>query len=116
MVEKDSLSLEEKEKLDEVDSIKDLSEIKALEDKVVLLLKSNNVPIEDYIPDLDQETHKVSDSYYKKSIIKARERLIERQKELLEKEHELNSKNNDFYSNNLSQLETKIKNKSKEQS
>lgn len=116
LAEEDNLSEDEKSKLDQIENIKSLSEIKALEDKVILLLKKNSVPIEEHIPSLDQETHEVSDSYFKKSIIKARGRLIERQRELLDKEHELNSKTNDFYSNNLSQLETKIKHKSKEQS
>lgn len=116
LAEEDNLSEDEKFKLDQIENIKSLSEIKALEDKVILLLKKNSVPIEEHIPSLDQETHEVSDSYFKKSIIKARGRLIERQRELLDKEHELNSKTNDFYSNNLSQLETKIKHKSKEQS
>jgi len=114
LVNEDILTQQDKNQLEIIEEIKDLSEIKRLEDRIIKLLKNKNAPIEMNTSDLDKSTIELSDSYYKKAIVKARGRMVDKQTEYLNKEHELNSKTNDFYSKFLSQLETQLKQNSKE--
>ena len=106
-------NLSESEKLkSKINKSKDLNEIKKIENKITKLLVANSLDsenLDDEIEINDQDTLDLSESYYKKSIIRARKRMIDKQVEYVDRMYELNSKTNDFYSDNLSKLETRIK-------
>jgi hypothetical protein len=78
------LSDEDKIQFEQIDDMKDLDELKIAEDKLVKLLRAKNGLPDSYTPELDKETLELSDSYYKKAIMRARGRMINKQKEFVD--------------------------------
>lgn len=105
----DTLSQSDKNKIDALDEIKDLNELKRLEDRVFKLLKHKDPSVENHAQVLNDATLDVSDSYYKKSIMKARGKMIDKKQELVDKESELNWKQKEVYTDKINKLEDALK-------
>jgi hypothetical protein len=104
----DRLTQEDQAKIANIQSIKDLNEIKLLENRVIKLLKTRDIEINPQLPHFDPATLDLSDEYYKGVILKARGKMMDKKMDLLNLETEYNSKKKEFYQEKLDQLETDI--------
>lgn len=105
------LSDEDKIQFEQIEHMRDLDEIKRVEDKLVRLLRAKNALPESYTPELDRETLELSDSYYKKAIVRSRTRMVDKQREYVTKETDLNAKINKLHNSKLAQIEAQIRRK-----
>ena len=109
--DENKLSDEDKIQFEQIEDMRDLDEIKRVEDKLVRLLRAKNALPDSYTPELDRETLELSDSYYKKAIVRARTRMVDMQREYVTKETDLNAKINKLYTSKLGHIEAQIRRK-----
>ena len=112
----DLLSQDDKSKLLNIDNIRDLSEIKRLEDLIIGILSKKNIKIGYNLDAIENSTLEVSNGFYKSSIFKERDKMIDKKAELVSKQIELNAITKLFYTEKLKLCETEFKSKIKQDS
>ena len=92
----DLLSHEDKSKLFKIDEIKDLNELKRLEDLIIGVLTKKNIKIGYNLDAIENSTLELSNGYFKKAIFKERDKMINKKSELVTKQIELNWKRGEY--------------------
>mmetsp|Transcript_17989 Transcript_17989/g.15913 ORF Transcript_17989/g.15913 Transcript_17989/m.15913 type:complete len:85 (+) Transcript_17989:736-990(+) len=71
------LTPDETKAIQKIENSEDLNQIKMIEDRVVKILDNLGMDTSQYTKDSDKDTLELSDAYYKRVILKSREKMME---------------------------------------
>ena len=76
------LTPEETKAIQRLENLENLNQIKVLEDRVLKILSNLGVDTSAYTEKANKETLELSDAYFKRTILKARQRMMEQKAQI----------------------------------
>jgi len=104
----DMLTSEDKKRLIKMHDTQDLNEIKYIENRVTKVIKNIDPSYKIDTAGMNKLTIQTSDAFYKKALLKCRNKMIEKRVELVQKETQIQTKTKEFWEGKLKQLEASV--------